>query len=114
MLLWLTDWLGDYNSGFYVFRYLTLRTILGVITALAISLIIGRPLIRWLSSYKIGQTVRTDGPQSHLSKSGTPTMGGTLILAAITISTLLWADLTNRYVWMVLIVTFVVRLHRLG
>ncbi|KAA6186627.1 phospho-N-acetylmuramoyl-pentapeptide-transferase [Thiohalocapsa marina] len=105
MLLWLTDWLGEYNSGFYVFRYLTLRAILGVLTALVISLVIGRPLIRWLSSYKIGQTVRDDGPRSHFSKAGTPTMGGTLILVAIAVSTLLWADLGNRFVWVVLITT---------
>ena len=105
MLLWLTDWLGQYDSGFYVFRYLTLRAILGVVTALAISLIIGRPLIRWLSAYKVGQTVRDDGPESHFSKAGTPTMGGTLILVAIAISSLLWADLSNRFVWVVLITT---------
>ncbi len=105
MLLYLTDWLGEIHSGFYVFRYLTLRAILGVLTALALSLIIGRPLIRWLSTYKIGQTVRQDGPQSHFSKAGTPTMGGTLILVAIAVSTLLWADLSNRYVWVVLVTT---------
>lgn len=105
MLLYLTDWLAQYESGFAVFRYLTLRSILGILTALAISLLIGRPLIRWLSSYKVGQVVRSDGPQSHFSKAGTPTMGGTLILVAIAISTLLWADLHNRYVWVVLITT---------
>ncbi len=105
MLLWLTDWLGQFSSGFFVFRYLTLRTILGVITALGISLLVGRPLIRWLSSYKVGQVVRQDGPESHFSKAGTPTMGGTLMLVAIAISTLLWADLSNRFVWVVLITT---------
>ncbi|MCF7994009.1 MAG: phospho-N-acetylmuramoyl-pentapeptide-transferase [Chromatiaceae bacterium] len=105
MLLLLTDWLSQYQSGFNVFRYLTLRTILGVLTALAISLLIGRPLIRWLSAYKVGQTVRSDGPESHFSKAGTPTMGGTLILVAIAISTLLWADLHNRFVWVVLLTT---------
>ncbi|NEX16659.1 MAG: phospho-N-acetylmuramoyl-pentapeptide-transferase [Halochromatium sp.] len=105
MLLLLTDWLSQYQSGFSVFRYLTLRTILGVLTALAISLLIGRPLIRWLSAYKVGQTVRSDGPQSHFSKAGTPTMGGTLILVAIAVSTLLWADLHNRFVWVVLLTT---------
>ena len=105
MLLYLTDWLAEVDSGFYVFRYLTLRAILGVLTALSLSLIIGRPLIRWLSTYKIGQTVRDDGPRSHFSKAGTPTMGGTLILVAIAVSTLLWADLSNRYVWVVLITT---------
>ena len=105
MLLYLTDWLGQIDSGFYVFRYLTLRAILGVLTALVISLVVGPPLIRRLRSYKIGQTVRDDGPQSHLSKSGTPTMGGALILVAVGISTLLWADLGNRYVWIVLLTT---------
>lgn len=105
MLLLLTDWLSQYQSGFTVFRYLTLRTILGVLTALAISLLIGRPLIRWLSAYKVGQTVRSDGPESHFSKAGTPTMGGTLILVAIAVSTLLWADLHNRFVWVVLLTT---------
>ncbi|TVQ86117.1 MAG: phospho-N-acetylmuramoyl-pentapeptide-transferase [Chromatiaceae bacterium] len=105
MLLYLTDWLAQFHSGFFVFRYLTLRTILGILTALAMALLIGRPLIRWLSTYKIGQTVRSDGPQSHFSKAGTPTMGGTLILVAIVVSTLLWADLQNRFVWVVLITT---------
>ncbi|MBK5968233.1 MULTISPECIES: phospho-N-acetylmuramoyl-pentapeptide-transferase [Thiorhodovibrio] len=105
MLLWLTNWLGQYESAFFVFRYLTLRGILGVITALAIALLVGRPLIRWLSSYKVGQVVRDDGPSSHFSKAGTPTMGGTLILVAIAVSTLLWADLSNRFVWVVLLTT---------
>ncbi len=105
MLLWLTDWLGQYDSGFYVFRYLTLRTILGVLTALGISLLVGRPMIRWLSSYKVGQVVRNDGPESHFSKAGTPTMGGTLMLVSIGVATLLWADLHNRFVWVVLVTT---------
>ena len=105
MLLLLTDWLSQYQSGFTVFRYLTLRAILGGLTALAISLLIGRPLIRWLSAYKVGQTVRDDGPETHFSKAGTPTMGGTLILVAIAVSTLLWADLHNRFVWVVLLTT---------
>ncbi|MBK1705783.1 phospho-N-acetylmuramoyl-pentapeptide-transferase [Halochromatium glycolicum] len=105
MLLLLTDWLSQFESGFTVFRYLTLRAILGALTALAISLLIGRPLIRWLSTYKVGQTVRSDGPESHFSKAGTPTMGGTLILVSIAVSTLLWADLNNRFVWVVLLTT---------
>ena len=105
MLLYLTEWLARYDSGFGVFRYLTLRGILATVTALGIALLVGRPMIRRLRSYKIGQTVRTDGPQSHLSKSGTPTMGGALILVAVGISTLLWADLGNRYVWIVLLTT---------
>jgi len=105
VLLYLTEWLARYDSGFGVFRYLTLRGILATVTALGIALLVGRPMIRRLRSYKIGQTVRTNGPQSHLSKSGTPTMGGALILVAVGISTLLWADLGNRYVWIVLLTT---------
>ncbi|MGB0359794.1 MAG: phospho-N-acetylmuramoyl-pentapeptide-transferase [Endozoicomonas sp.] len=105
MLLWLADYLSQFHHGFGVFRYLTLRGILGVLTALAISLWLGPHFIRKLSFYQIGQSVRSDGPKSHLSKAGTPTMGGALILVCIAISTLLWADLSNRYVWVVLIVT---------
>ena len=105
MLLFLTEWLTRYESGFAVFRYLTLRGILGTLTALGIALLVGQPMIRRLRAYKIGQTVRDDGPQSHLAKSGTPTMGGALILVAVGISTLLWADLSNRYVWIVLLTT---------
>ncbi|WP_295408583.1 phospho-N-acetylmuramoyl-pentapeptide-transferase [uncultured Thiocystis sp.] len=105
MLLYLTEWLADFYSGFNVFRYLTLRAILGVMTALGIALVVGRPMILRLRAFKIGQTIRDDGPQSHLSKSGTPTMGGALILVAVGISTLLWADLENRYVWIVLLTT---------
>ncbi|MDX5327577.1 MAG: phospho-N-acetylmuramoyl-pentapeptide-transferase, partial [Marinobacter sp.] len=105
MLLWLTEILSQYFSALTVFQYLTLRAILGVLTALLISLLIGPVMIRKLSQYQIGQAVRDDGPQTHLSKAGTPTMGGALILVAIAISTLLWADLSNRYVWVVLSVT---------
>ncbi len=105
MLLWLTEILSQYFSSLTVFQYLTLRAILGILTALLISLVIGPVMIRKLSQYQIGQAVRDDGPQTHLSKAGTPTMGGALILLAIAISTLLWADLTNRYVWVVLLVT---------
>ncbi|QGX39034.1 phospho-N-acetylmuramoyl-pentapeptide-transferase [Permianibacter aggregans] len=105
MLLWLAQYLQQFNSGFNVFNYLTFRTILGVLTALMISLLIGPKMIAWLTRVKVGQTVRTDGPQTHLTKSGTPTMGGTLILVAIAISTLLWANLNNRFVWVVLLVT---------
>lgn len=107
MLLLLAEWLAEYNSFFAVFSYLTLRGILGVLTALAISLALGPALIRKLKSLQIGQTVRDDGPQSHLSKAGTPTMGGSLIILAIMISSLLWADLSNRYTWIVLGVTFI-------
>jgi phospho-N-acetylmuramoyl-pentapeptide-transferase len=105
MLLLLAEYLARYHSGFNVFQYLTLRAILGVLTALVISFVIGPTIIRRLSRYKSGQPVRDDGPQSHLSKAGTPTMGGLLILIAIAVSTLMWADLRNHYVWVVLIVT---------
>ena len=105
MLYSLAEYLTDLYSGFNVFQYLTLRTILGVLTALAISLIVGPVMIKYLASYKIGQNVRDDGPQSHSVKAGTPTMGGALILVAIAISTLLWSDLTSRFVWIVLFVT---------
>ena len=105
MLLWLSTWLAQYYHVFHVFQYLTLRAILGTITALAIALFVGPTMIRRLSLYKVGQVVRDDGPKSHLSKAGTPTMGGALILVAITLSTLLWADLSNRYIWLILFVT---------
>ena len=105
MLVWLADFLSQYHHGFLVFKYLTLRGIFGVLTALAMSLWLGPIFIRKLSFYQIGQAVRDDGPQSHLSKAGTPTMGGALILVCVAISTLLWADLSNRYVWVVLVVT---------
>jgi phospho-N-acetylmuramoyl-pentapeptide-transferase len=104
MLLWLTEWLTQFESGFNVFSYLTLRAILSTLTALLIAILIGPMMIRWLQRMQIGQTVRNDGPQSHLSKSGTPTMGGVLILAAILVSCLLWADLTNKYVLVTLFV----------
>lgn len=108
MLVWLAEWLTRFDSSFTVFDYLTLRAILSTLTALLIAILIGPKMIRWLQTMQIGQTVRNDGPQSHLSKSGTPTMGGVLILAAILISCLLWADLTNKYVLVTLfvVVTF--------
>ncbi|WP_292362938.1 phospho-N-acetylmuramoyl-pentapeptide-transferase [Methylophaga sp. UBA1464] len=105
MLLMLSEYLSQYYTGFNVFQYLTLRAILGVMTALGIALIVGPTMIRHLSFRQIGQVVRNDGPESHFSKTGTPTMGGSLILVAIAVSTLLWADLANRYVWVVLLVT---------
>lgn len=105
MLLYLTDYLTQFHSGFNVFQYLTLRAILGVLTALALSLLFGPMFIRRLTMYQIGQHVRDDGPESHLSKAGTPTMGGALILFAISVATLLWGDLDNHYVWTVLLVT---------
>lgn len=106
MLLYLAEYLAKHHSGFNVFTYITLRAILGALTALVISFVVGPSMIRKLSFHQIGQTVRNDGPISHLTKAGTPTMGGALILVAIGISTLLWADLENRYVWLILAVTF--------
>lgn len=105
MLLLLAEYLRPFVSGFNALTYLTLRGILAALTALAMSLVLGPPLIRRLSQRQIGQTVRDDGPQSHLQKAGTPTMGGTLILLAIVVSTLLWADLRSLFVWIVLGVT---------
>ncbi|MFC7000548.1 phospho-N-acetylmuramoyl-pentapeptide-transferase [Pseudobowmanella zhangzhouensis] len=98
MLIWLAEWLQQFDASFRVFQYLTMRAILSTLTALGIAIFMGPWMIRSLQRLQIGQTVRNDGPQSHLSKSGTPTMGGVLILAAIISSTLLWADLANRYV----------------
>jgi len=103
MLMWLFTTLAEDYSAFNVFRYLTFRAICGTLTALTISLALGPLLIRKLVENQIGQTVRDDGPESHLSKSGTPTMGGGLIIVSIAIATLLWADLTNRFVWVVLL-----------
>ena len=106
MLLWLADYLSEFYSPFSVVNYLTLRGIFSVITALVICWVLGPRVIRLLNSLQMGQAIRSDGPQSHLSKAGTPTMGGALILLAIFISTLLWANLENQYVWVVLGVTF--------
>ncbi|HEX5339940.1 MAG TPA: phospho-N-acetylmuramoyl-pentapeptide-transferase [Gammaproteobacteria bacterium] len=105
MLLFVTEYLARFHPAFNVFSYLTLRAILGVLTALIFSFFAGPVLIRRLAILKVGQIVRNDGPLSHLTKAGTPTMGGTLILAAILIATLLWSDLRNRYVWMLIGVT---------
>ncbi len=105
MLLYLTEYLARYYSGFHVFQYLTLRGILAAVTALLMALFIGPTMIDMLSKYQIGQRVRSDGPQSHLQKSGTPTMGGGLILVAMAIGTLIWADLTSRFVWILLATT---------
>jgi phospho-N-acetylmuramoyl-pentapeptide-transferase len=105
MLLYLTEYLTRFETGFNVFSYLTMRAILGALTALLISMLVGPWMIRRLSFHQIGQTVREYGPESHLLKAGTPTMGGTLILVAIIVSTILWADPGNRFVWTVLAVT---------
>jgi phospho-N-acetylmuramoyl-pentapeptide-transferase len=105
MLIYLAEYLEQYHSGFNVFQYITLRAVLAVITGLVISFIVGPYMIRRLNRFRIGQTVRDDGPQTHLSKAGTPTMGGALILVAVAVTTLLWARLDNHYVWVVLITT---------
>lgn len=106
MLLELTQWLAQDIRAFGVFNYLTLRAVLACATALLVGLVAGPMVIRKLTQYKIGQSVRDDGPQTHLAKAGTPTMGGALVLIGIGISTLLWADLSNRFVWVVMLVTF--------
>ena len=105
MLLWLTQWLANYERAFNVFSYITFRAVLATMTALIISILLGPKVIARLTAMKIGQAVRSDGPQSHLSKQGTPTMGGALVLLSISITTLLWSDLSNRFVWVVLLVT---------
>src|SRR6266446_5941902 len=106
MLLALTQWIAQDVRAFNVFQYITLRAVLATLTALTISLLAGPLVIRKLTAYKIGQAVRDDGPQTHLTKAGTPTMGGALVLLSMLITTLLWADLSNRFVWVVLVVTF--------
>jgi phospho-N-acetylmuramoyl-pentapeptide-transferase len=105
MLLALANWLAVDVRAFNVFGYQTLRAVLATMTALIISFVVGPGMIRKLTQYKIGQSIRDDGPQSHLIKAGTPTMGGALILVSIAITTVLWADLRNRFVWVVLLVT---------
>ncbi|WP_396588779.1 phospho-N-acetylmuramoyl-pentapeptide-transferase [Bermanella sp. R86510] len=105
MLLWLGEFLQQFHTGFAVVNYLSLRAIFATVTALVIGLWAGPFVIRKLQEKQIGQSVRDDGPQSHLSKAGTPTMGGTLILLGVAVSTLLWGDLSNHYVWTVLLVT---------
>ena len=107
MLLELADYLANYEGFFRVFQYITLRAILATLTALVISFVVGPKMIERLARHQIGQVVRDDGPQTHFSKAGTPTMGGALILVAVGVATLLWADLSNRYVWVVLITTLV-------
>ncbi|MFA6229626.1 MAG: phospho-N-acetylmuramoyl-pentapeptide-transferase [Rhodanobacter sp.] len=104
MLLELADWMARHFTAMHLFQYITFRTIMAALTALAVSLLLGPALIRKLSALKAGQVVRSDGPQTHLVKAGTPTMGGVMILLSVSVSTLLWADLQNRYVWVVLAV----------
>ncbi len=105
MLTWLAEYLTQFHSGFNVFQYITLRTILGTLTSLFVAFLIGPRLIRQLSTQQIEQSIRDDGPQSHLEKIGTPTMGGLLILVSILAGTLCWSDLGNRFVWVVVLVT---------
>jgi phospho-N-acetylmuramoyl-pentapeptide-transferase len=105
MLLALTQWLAEDVRFFSVFNYITFRAVLAAMTALIISFMVGPTMIRKLTAYKIGQSVRSDGPQTHLIKAGTPTMGGALILTSIAITTLLWGDLRNHYVWVALLTT---------
>jgi phospho-N-acetylmuramoyl-pentapeptide-transferase len=105
MLLALAQLLAQEIRAFSVFNYITLRAVLATLTSLIFSFMIGPTMIRKLMAYKIGQSVRDDGPATHLTKAGTPTMGGALILVSICVTTLLWGDLTNRFVWVVIIVT---------
>jgi len=105
MLVLLAERLEQYARAFNVFGYITLRAVLATMTALVISFVVGPRMIAWLTRMKIGQSVRDDGPQTHLVKAGTPTMGGALILVSIVVTTLLWGNLTNRFVWVVLLVT---------
>jgi len=104
MLLELADWMARHFTALHLFQYITFRTIMAALTALSMSLLLGPLLIRKLAALKAGQVVRKDGPQTHLAKAGTPTMGGVMILLSVAVSTLLWADLQNRYVWVVLAV----------
>ncbi len=105
MLLWLAEYMSQYYSGFTVFQYLTMRAIMGVLTALVISMLVGPYVIKQLKGSQIKQSIRTDGPDTHLVKEGTPTMGGAMILVAMLVSGLLWGDLYNHYFWLAMIVT---------
>jgi phospho-N-acetylmuramoyl-pentapeptide-transferase len=105
MLIYLAEWLEQFHSGFRVFQFLTFRVILGVLTAMVFCFVFGPWMIRRLTFHQIGQQIRRDGPESHLVKAGTPTMGGALIIVAVVVATLLWADIANRYVWIALLVT---------
>ena len=105
MLLHLLDFLSYYNSNFLVFEYITLRVIFSIITALLISLLLGPYIINKFSANNLSEVIRDDGPSSHFSKSGTPTMGGLLILSSLTITTLLWANLENKYILYLIFIT---------
>lgn len=107
MLLWLSNMLAQWNAGFEVLQYITLRAIFSVLTALIAGFVVGPYMIRKLQEYQVGQAIRDDGPESHLSKAGTPTMGGALMVVSIALSTFLWADLSNRFVWLTLAVLIV-------
>ena len=105
MLIYLFDWLAQFEPAFRVFHYITLRAIMSTLTALVVSFLIGPKVIRWLTEKKIGQAIREDGPQSHFSKENTPTMGGVMILFAIFVAVLLWGDLSNPYLLIALATT---------
>ena len=105
MLMWLSEQLLFLDPGFGVFQYLTLRAILAACSAMLISMLVGPFVIARLNDMQIGQSIRSEGPESHLIKAGTPTMGGALILLVVLGSTMLWADLDNRYVWIVIVTT---------
>ncbi|MGN6701913.1 MAG: phospho-N-acetylmuramoyl-pentapeptide-transferase, partial [Burkholderiaceae bacterium] len=105
MLLWLAQYFQQDVGPLRVFGFITFRAVAATMTSLLIGLIFGPAVIRMLTRMKVGQAVRTNGPQTHLVKSGTPTMGGALILIAIAVSTFLWSDFSNRFVWVVLLVT---------
>lgn len=107
MLIWLSEWLMRFDPGFAVFQYITLRTVLATLTALLISLVVGPVLIRRLTKHQIGQSIREDGPESHFTKAGTPTMGGALILVSIAVTVLMWGELGSRHVWIVFATTLV-------
>ena len=102
MLVLITEYLSQFINGLSVFQYITLRAIFAAMTSLIISLIFGPRIIMWLNSMQLEQAIRDDGPETHLKKHGTPTMGGALIILAVCLSSLLWADLRNRYVWIIL------------
>ena len=105
MFLYLLDFLSNYNSNFLVFEYITLRAILSIITALLISLMLGPYIIKKFSINNLSEIIRDDGPTSHFNKAGTPTMGGLLILSSLIITTLLWANLENKYILYLIFVT---------